>query len=94
MMMLAHADYCVWHHFCDLPPYAKREKKQSEMLHTFLLLPMAGIEPGPPPQQVGVLSISPLPHGFMFKTFWCHIISLNYTFKQLGYFLALLFSLR
>ena len=63
METLDHANYCVWFHFCDLPPYAQREKKPSELLQTLMLLPTAGIKPGPPVQQGSVLSITPLPLG-------------------------------
>ena len=38
-----------------LPPYAEKPSEYCD-----LLMPMAGIEPGPPAQQATALSISPL----------------------------------
>ena len=49
----------VWLHF--YPPALCREKPSEYC--DFLLLPAAGIEPGPPEQQASALSITPLPLG-------------------------------
>ena len=47
--------FCVWPHF--EPTTLSREKNPSEK---FLLLPTAGIKPGPPAQQASTLLITPL----------------------------------
>ena len=62
METLDHAIFLVSGSILILPPYAEREKNHLNIA-TFLL-PMAGIEPGPPAQQASALFITPLPIGF------------------------------
>ena len=57
---LDHAIYHVWFH--PLPTTLdRRGRKSSEYCNS--TMPMAGIEPGPPAQQVRALSTTPLPPG-------------------------------
>ena len=53
MEMPDHADYHVWLHFWNLPPYAK---KHLNILPAFLLMPTTGFEPKLPAQQASALS--------------------------------------
>ena len=56
----------VWLHFFPTTLYPE-EEKPSEYCKQTLLLPTAGIEPGPPAQQASVLFITPLPLGYPTK---------------------------
>ena len=53
----------VWFRFFFPTTLYQEGEKPSEYCKQTLLLPTAGIEPGPPAQQASVLSITPLPLG-------------------------------
>ena len=71
--MLDYADYQVWLHFVTYHSMLRGRKNHLNFAH-LLLLPMAGIELGLPLQLGSVLSITPVPLGLDFVTYFPQII--------------------
>ena len=68
MEMLESRNIWIIAPFFSLLPYAEWEKN-TIWIFQFLILPMTGIEPGPPVQQASALSITPLPLGHKTKCY-------------------------
>ena len=78
--MLDYANYQVWLHFVTYHSML-RGKKHLNFAH-LLLLPMAGIELGLPLLQGSVLSITPVPLGLDFVTYFPQIILSCWTISK------------